>query len=119
MKNNSGTMSGLKWIIAVLTLLTAGIHFTLLFPDFLFILNGLGYLTLLAAYILPLPIVRDNRGLVRWAYIGFTVVTIVAWLAIGNKSLPGAALGYATKIIEILLVIALLSDKPQLSKQNA
>jgi hypothetical protein len=118
MKNNSGTMSGLKWIIAILTLVTAGIHFTLLFPDLTFILNSLAYLTLLAAYILPLPIVRDNRALVRWAYIGFTIVTIVAWLAIGDKSWPAGALGYATKIIEVLLVIALLSDRPQLSRQN-
>jgi hypothetical protein len=111
MNNNSGSLSGLKIIIAILTLLTAGIHFTLLFPDFLFILNGLAYLTLLAAYILPIPIARDNRGLVRWVYIGFTIVTIISW--------PAGALGYATKIVEVLLVLALLSDRPQLSKQNA
>jgi apolipoprotein N-acyltransferase len=119
MKNNSGNMSGLRIIIAILALLTAGIHLTLLFPDLLFILNGLGYLALLAAYLLPIPIARNNRGLVRWAFIGFTVVTIVAWLAIGVKTWPDGALGYATKIIEVLLVIALLSDRSQLSRQNA
>jgi hypothetical protein len=113
MKNTSGNISGSKIIIAILTLMTAGIHFTLLFPDPLFILNGLGYLTLLAAYLLPISIARDNHGLVRWVFISFTVVTIIAWLAIGVKTWPEGALGYATKTIEVLLVVALLRDQPQ------
>lgn len=111
MNNQSKSSNNLKIIIAILTLLTAGIHFSLLFPDVLFILNGLGYLTLLAAYLLPVPFFRNNRGLIRWAFIGFTVVTIVAWIAIGDKSWPAGAMGYATKAIEVLLVIALLSDR--------
>ncbi len=117
MNNNSGSLGGIKWVIIILTLLTAGIHLTLLFPDVLFILNGLGYLTLLAAYVLPIPIVRNRRGLVRWAFIGFTVVTIIAWLAIGDKTWPAGALGYATKTIEVLLVIALVIDRPQPAAQ--
>lgn len=117
MNNNSGNLSGIKWVIAILTLLTAGIHLTLLFPDILFILNGLGYLTLLAAYLLPIPVARDYRGLVRWAFIGFIVVTILAWLAIGVKTWPEGALGYATKTIEVLLVIALVIDRPQTTEQ--
>ena len=117
--NNKITIGPLQWGIIVLTIATAGIHLSLLFPDVLFILNGLGYLTLLAAYLLPIPIARNNRGLVRWAFIGFTVVTIIAWLAIGVKTWPDGALGFATKIIEVLLVIALLSDRSQLSRQNA
>ena len=110
MNSTSEKMSGLKIIIAILTLLTAGIHFTLVFPSPVFILNGLGYLTLLAAYLLPIPIARDNRGLIRWAFIGFTVVTIIAWLAIGDKTF---VLGYVTKAIEVLLIIALLRDRPE------
>ncbi len=90
--------------ILVLTLATAFIHFSLLFPDILFILNGLGYLTLLALYFLPIPIVRDNRALVRWVFMGFVVITILAWVAIGNKSWPAGALGYLTKAIEIVLL---------------
>jgi hypothetical protein len=113
MNNPTGSSNTLKIIITILTLLTAGIHFTLLFPNMLFILNGLGYLALLAAYTLPIPIARNNRGLVRWIFIGFTVVTIIAWIAIGEKSWPGGGLGYATKVIEVLLVIALFSDRPQ------
>jgi len=113
METSMSRMSGLKIIIAILALLTAGIHLTLLFPDVTFILNCLGYLTLLAAYLLPIPFARDHRGLVRWAFIGYTALTIIAWLAIGDKSWPGGALGYTAKTIEVLLIIALLRDKPE------
>jgi hypothetical protein len=97
--------------IIVLTLITAIIHFTLLFPDPVFILNGLGYLTLLAAYFLPVPVAKDNRRLVRWIYMGFIVVTILAWVAIGDKSWPAGALGYFTKILELILLALLWNDR--------
>ena len=90
--------------IIILTLATALIHFSLLFPDLLFILNGLGYLTLLALYFLPIPIARENRSLVRWLYMGYVVITILAWVAIGDKSWPAGALGYLAKTIEIVLL---------------
>ncbi len=112
MINPTRSSNGSRIVISILALLTAGIHFSLLFPDLLFILNGLGYLTLLAAYLLPVPIARDNRGLVRWVFIGFTAVTIIAWIVIGDKSWPAGAVGYVTKAIEVLLVIALLRDRP-------
>jgi hypothetical protein len=97
--------------IIVLTLITAIIHFTLLFPDPVFILNGLGYLALLAAYFLPLPVAKDNRGLVRWIFMGFVAVTILAWVAIGDKSWPDGALGYITKLVELVLIALLWNDR--------
>jgi len=97
--------------IVLLTLATAFIHLSLLFPDTLFILNGLGYLALLAAYFLPLPFVKDNRSLVRWAFMGFTAVTILAWIAMGDKSWPGGALGYFAKLIELVLIFGLWRDR--------
>lgn len=97
--------------IIVLTLITAAVHFTLLFPDPVFILNSLGYLALLSAYFFPIPIARDNRRLVRWAYMGFAVVTILAWVAIGDKSWPAGALGYFTKIVELVLLALLWNDR--------
>jgi len=97
--------------IIVLTLVTATVHFTLLFPDPVFILNSLGYLALLAAYFLPVPIAKDNRRLVRWAYMGFVVVTILAWVAIGDKSWPAGAEGYFTKIVELVLLALLWNDR--------
>lgn len=97
--------------ITLLAIATAFIHFTLLFPDPLFILNGLGYLILLVLYIIPLEITEKYHNLIRWAFITYTMVTIAAWVLIGDKSLPSGAPGYFTKLIEILLVILLLLDR--------
>lgn len=99
--------------IIILTLATALIHISLLFPDVLFILNGLGYLTLLAAYFLPIKFLRDRHNLVRWLFIAFIGATILGWIAIGDKSWPAGALGYATKLIEIVLIVLLFVDGRQ------
>jgi hypothetical protein len=100
-----------KIAIIVLTLITALVHLSLLFPDPLFILNGLGYLALLAIYFLPVSLLQNNHKLVRWVYMGFAAVTILAWLAIGDKSWPGGALGYFTKLVEVFLIFSLYSDR--------
>jgi len=97
--------------ITVLALITAGIHFSLLFPDLLFILNGLGYLTLLGCYLLPLPFLNKRRTMVRWVFIGYTLITILAWVAIGDKSWPAGALGYFAKAIELGLIALLWADR--------
>jgi hypothetical protein len=99
--------------IIIFTLATASIHFSLLFPDYKFILNGLGYLGLLVIYFLPLEFLRERHNLIRWLYIAFAAVTILAWLAIGDKSWPGGALGYMTKLIEIGLIVLLFVDGRQ------
>lgn len=96
--------------IIILAVATAVIHFSLLFPDVLFILNGLGYLTLLVLYFLPIGIFQQRHNLVRWAFILFTGVTILGWVAIGDKSWPASALGYITKLIEVLLIVLLVLD---------
>jgi hypothetical protein len=98
-----------KIAILVLTLATAFIHLSLLFPDTLFILNGLGYLGLLGAYLLPFAIFRERHKLVRTAFVAYTIITIVAWIAIGAN--PPTTLGLVTKIIEILLIVCILSDR--------
>jgi len=110
--NATAARFGLKQIvIAILTLATAGIHFSLLFPDVMFILNGLGYLALLAAYFLPLPIAKDNPRLVRLAFMAYVMVTILAWVVMGEKSWPAGMMGYVTKLIEIALLGLLWSDR--------
>jgi hypothetical protein len=115
MNTESSRISPVQIGIIILTLGTALIHFTLLFPNVMFILNGLGYLTLLAAYFLPIDLARNNHNLVRWLFIIFTVVTILAWVAIGDKSWPGGSLGYLTKLIEVVLVVLLVVDGRQSS----
>lgn len=102
----------LQIAIVILALATALIHFALLFPNVMFILNGLGFLAFLAAYFLPLPFLQERRSLVRGAFIAYTAVTILAWVAIGDKSWPGGAIGYITKAIEVLLIVLLLRDRP-------
>lgn len=98
-------------LIILLTLATALIHISLLFPDTLFILNGLGYITLLVLYLSPSNLTQNYRGWIRWVFIGYTLVTILAWVAIGDKSWPGDALGYSAKAIEIALIILLFLDR--------
>jgi hypothetical protein len=109
MNSSRTNMGALQIGISILGLATAVIHISLLFPDVLFILNGLGYLTLLAAYFLPIRIFQERHNLVRWGLIIFTSVTILAWIAIGERSL----LGYATKLIELALITLLVLDGRQ------
>jgi hypothetical protein len=115
MNTESSRLSAIQIGIIILTLGTALIHFSLLFPNVMFILNGLGYLVLLAAYFLPIELARKNHNLVRWLFIIFTAVTILGWVAIGDKSWPAGGLGYLTKLIELGLIVLLVVDGRQSS----
>jgi hypothetical protein len=98
--------------VIVLTVGTALIHLYLGLQGFpLFVLNGLGYLGLLAALILPIPRISQYRNLVRWVLIGYTALTIFLWILIGARN----AIGYADKVIEIALVALLVLEtrRPQ------
>lgn len=92
--------------VIVLTLATAVTHITLNFPDPIFILNGLGYLALLAALYAPLPQLAPYRRYARWALIGYTLLTIVLWLAIGART----QIAYINKANEVLLLVLLLLE---------
>jgi hypothetical protein len=92
--------------IVLLTLATAVIHLQLNFPDPVFILNGLGYLALLAALYLPVPRLAGYRNLVRWTLVGYTALTILLWVLFGARTF----IGYADKLIEVLLIVLLLVD---------
>jgi uncharacterized membrane protein len=92
--------------IIVLALGTALTHLTLNFPDPVFILNGVGYVALLGALYLPIPQLVAYRRTTRWLLIGYTVLTIVLWIAIGACS----SIGYINKINEIVLIALLLFE---------
>jgi len=77
----------------------------------LFILNGIGYLALLTGLFIQVSMAQKNRSLIRWVLIGFTAVTIVAWLVMGDKSWPAGALGYITKFNEVILLALLWMDR--------
>ena len=92
--------------VVVLTLITAIVHLSLLFPDTVFILNALGYLTLLAALYLPIPQLVPHQRIVRLTLIGYATLTILLWVAIGERTL----LGYSTTAVEVALVMLLLLE---------
>lgn len=92
--------------IVLLTLGTAAIHLQLAFPDPVFILNGLGYLGLLAALYLPVPQLARYRRITRWTLICYTVLTVVLWILIGER----VFIGYADKVIKVALIALLFIE---------
>lgn len=100
--------STLRAVILITGLITALVHLILLSVllggvSVLFVLNGLGYLALLAAFFLNLPFLAGRRRLVHYAFIAYTLVTILAWIPGGLRN----AVGYLTKLDEVILVLAL------------
>lgn len=95
--------SPMQTAIILLTLATAIIHLVLgiQFNLGMFILNGIGYIALLTA--LYLPQLRGQRKLIRWVLIAYTAVTVLAWVAIGERN----AIGWIDKIIEVALIVLL------------
>jgi hypothetical protein len=106
MRAATSTDQAIKIGVIVLTIGTALIHFSLLFPDPMFIMNGLGYLALLAALYLPIPQLAGRQRLVRWVLIGYTLLAVVIWAAIGSR-IP---IAYLDKIIEVLLIVLLVIE---------
>ena len=93
--------------VIVLAVGTALIHLYLGLQGFpLFILNGLGYLTLLAALTLPIPRISEYRNLTRWVLVGYAALTIFLWILVGARN----AIGYTDKIIELALLALLLLE---------
>jgi hypothetical protein len=90
-------------------------------PDPLFLLNGLGYLGLLGAYFLPITFFQQKHNLVRLTFMGYAVLTIVAWLVIWvgfsviRDGIPffshDSVYGVPAKIAEVILLFLLRADK--------
>jgi len=104
--------------IIVFCLATAFLHLSLL-PEMgldPIALNGFGYLALLAAYFLPIPFFQQRHKLVWWALFGYTLLTIILWIILGDKQfVPGtsSAIGYYAKAAEVILLAFLWADKPK------
>jgi len=100
--------------IAVLSVITALIHMSL-YPDIMFTLNGLGYLGLAAALLLPISFLAGYKKPIWWLFFGYTLLTIILWVIMGEKTfVPGtsSALGYYATGTELLLAILLWFVKP-------
>jgi hypothetical protein len=103
--------------IFVLTVATAVIHLYLAlsaigsmgfnFGVMLFLLNGLGYLGLLAVLQLPIRQLARFRSAARWALIAFAALTIVLFFVMAPVY---TIIGYVDKAIEVALIALLLAD---------
>jgi hypothetical protein len=108
---------GLGVGIFLLTLATAGIHLYLAltavasmgfnFGVMLFILNGLGYLGLLAVLQLPIRRLARFRSAARGALVAFAALTIVLFFIMAPEY---TIIGYVDKAIEVALIALLLAD---------
>jgi hypothetical protein len=104
--------------IIISALVTAYLHLSL-YPSMgidPIVLNGLGYLALLGAYFLPIPFFQQRRNLVWWGLFGYTALTFVLWVILGEKDFfasDSAAVGYYAKAAELFLMGFLWADKPK------
>ena len=112
-------MTGKQYVILLSGLATALLHLSLfprMGPDPI-ALNGLGYLGLLGAYFLPISFFQQNHKLVWWALFGYTALTFILWVIMGDKSFAldfsNAAIGYYAKTAEVILLLSLWLDKPK------
>ena len=115
--------------IGLASLATAVLHLAAAFdrvlfpdgPDPLFILNGIGYIGLVSAYLLPIPFFQRKHVWVRRVLIGFAILTILAWIYIWViqyvivQGVPffsrDSWYGVPAKIAELVLLYLLWSDK--------
>jgi len=95
-----------QYAIIGLACATAFIHFTLLFPDLVFILNALGYLVLVGALYLPVAGLLRYHSHIRWLLMAYTAITIMLWAIMGARS----TLAYVDKMIEVALLALLWID---------
>jgi len=111
-------LTGKRYGIILATLATAFLHLSL-FSQMGFdpiVLNGLGYLGLLGAYFLPIPFFQQRHKLVWRALAGYTLLTIILWVLLGDKQFvlgTSSAIGYYAKTAEVILLAFLWSDKPK------
>jgi len=103
--------------IFMLTLITAGAHLYLSAQlgeelHYYFLLNGLGYFTLLTAFLLPQ--VKSFHHIIRWALLGYVLLTIILWFFFGSphegKLDP---FDIMVKLVEVTLAIHLFLDYKQ------
>ncbi len=102
--------STLRLLIAILTLLTALIHLAIGGATFaenlgrLLVLNGIGYLALLVAFWFNIP--KGQERTVGWVLIAYAAVTIVAYFVSWGLKGFSQPVGILTKVIEVLLIVA-------------
>lgn len=107
--------------ILALSVITALIHLVLAFkfrgdPELQglmvpFILNGVGYLALMYATLWTPDALKGQKALLRWAFLGFTAVTIVLYFVFNGSYAFRDVLGLLTKLDEVLLMVSIWQYK--------
>lgn len=72
----------------------------------LFVLNGIGYLALLALLTLPIPYLREHPSITHWALIGYAALTFALYFVVnGFGRFLGNPLAIVSKVAELLLIL--------------
>ena len=102
------SLNAQSYRIMGLALLTGLIHLFLGIqgPIPIFILNGLGFIALVAALYL-VPQLAHFRTHIRWALATYTAVTIIAYFVVNQQPLD-SGFGLLTKAVELILLLLLL-----------
>ncbi|GER87647.1 hypothetical protein KDW_18090 [Dictyobacter vulcani] len=119
--------SRFEFVSIAILLLALGTAFAHLYlaaqPDedlrFWFMLNGIGYLGLLGAFFLPA--LKAYQGIIRWALLGYTLLTIVLWFFLGSPSEGGPLdpFDVSVKVIEVVLCLLLIVHWRKTATQRA
>ncbi len=114
---NNTQHSPIAYGVIGLTIVTALIHLALSFQlaDGVFLLNGIGYLALLAAIYAPIGFLARHRGLFCWVLLAYTTLTVILWFFIGAS---GSVVAYIDKTVEIVLIFLLWLEARRFSEQS-
>ena len=95
-----------KWLVGVVVLgiLSGFIHLGIgIQGDMLLLLNGLGYLVLVAALFLPASFLVEKRRQILWVFLGYTIITFIGYFI--SHPLGGYSnIGLLIKLIELGLM---------------
>jgi hypothetical protein len=99
----------LRYAIFILGLITGVIHTVILYllgyTWLLMPLNGLGFIILTGLVFFEPVMLAGRRNLIIYLFMAYTLITIVGYFVM--NSAPYDTIGIITKVIEILLLIAL------------
>lgn len=106
-------LGSLQYAIIALTVITAVIHLALglFFGEInpMFLLNGVGYLVLLAALYF-IPQLAPQRSLIRWVLLVYTAITFILYFVFNWPDVWGP-IGLIDKGVELVLIILLWLDR--------
>ena len=99
----------LRYAILILGLITGLIHTVVLplmgFEWLLMPLNGLGFLVLTGFVFFDPAFLSGQRKLIIYLFMAYTLVTILGFFVV--NSAPFDPIGIITKLVEVLLMVAL------------